>query len=824
MFAASAATFVAAATTVALLNNRRRQRQERLNLGKISFTPSKDNVDCIVIFSEKKNPIQNNRIRNDFVDLDKYIVNENTLFQTLNILTKNYVGVNLYTYDVSASGYSFLFEGLLSLKKNDLLNIFLDDSINTLESGYRRLQSRQKTKSITSFRGNMFLRAEPSKTLKTFLSNPVVYNNIFKINRGDDSEFELLNPNSGIGIPTPIFTKIHSSLSNSNFLKSFNNYRNGELELFYSYKENRYIVYFVNENKYRSIFTENSELFLPQEIVYATNSVSKVINNNFFADSEILTKNSLLQDEDSATSLDQVSELDETWVKIDEPFYGDFLNGETITLTNDFPDIYFSRFRNRFALKNETDGLYYPIIEKGDGFIKYNSIPEESSEDWIIDVNIPDITIDNSKKSVITTTIPFTNVQITYNGVSADLSILHYKICQNLEQYRGYFQQNPGFNNENFFFGGDRNERFKAPFSASWDEKNSLFRRKFGNNPSSPYATIGEAFRFLDKGRFFIFYDFVMDLYLVRVDVKKLSEMARSQWFFDDNNCWRIMRLKNQNYRPVQEKDILKLIREGKNIWDECSIFKVKDRNDRVFIRDTVKNAYHDYHPEPESKISPFVFVVCQHGEDIRRVLIRTPNGDMYDERIKNSKHIYYERYKIKDELISIFDGNDMYAWEKLENAKSSIYSMNKYKGKLISNTALNCHIYRNTGDRGVQLETELPIMYNKVLITKNYEFNTLENCYELQVENLLSSLEIQEHVVDNFVLNYWGGNNDFRSHILDAVEIETWRAFRNPSGDDLLNGTLGRYYLKYWNKRGWPLDTLLTNKIEKFFPVSQKI
>ncbi len=681
-------------------------------------------------------------------------------------------------------------------------NIILDDTIDTIQKAFRNNRRGQ-----IKILGKVYTRnvEKMSRSLKNFLSNPEVYDPI--IFKTFQSNLETENI---IGEMKPNFKKIYSSLSNSNFLKPFNALNNGNnLKTFFSFKENKAIVFFTDENKYRSVMNENADIVTFENI---PTTASSIINNNYYADFEVLKIDYL---DETKNNLETLQSLDDSWIEISEPERA-FVKGVPVEIETEL-EIYYSKFRNRYAVL--VDSFFYTIVNEQDGepatesTIFRNSIPEsEPSDDWIeYGLGLyTDKTIENSKKSVITTNINLfggITIPVSTNGISADLSLLHYKLCQNLEQYRGWFQSSPGFNNENEFFGNNRNERFRQVINSSWEEKNAFFRENLGNSPSNPYATIGEAFRFLDKGRFFIFYDFIVDVYLVRIDVKKLSELTVDSYFFDDSNCWRILRMKNREYRPVQERDILQMIQEGKNIWDECSIYKVYEPGnpvDKIFLQDGDKKL--EYRPEPSSRRSPFVQNYSYLFVPSQRMIVFNnikPPIEGYDFKVYNLLCNYFEYYMVKDELVSIFDGSDMYAWEKLENANSSKYSINKYKGQLLTNKVLNCNIYRKKPDTGFSYISNVkPFLYNPTLITKKYTFNTSKNCFQLQVENLLHLKNIREFVVDHFVNNYWNRNQDFRSHILDAIMFESWTAFTNSNERPLAQGIVGDYYYRHYEER----------------------
>jgi len=456
LYTALTTAAVVAATAVSLRNSRKNSK-----VLKTSIQNKKRH--CLLIFSQ--NDMQ---FELDTAD----IFNSSTLLssESFKLLSVNYDKIHILCKNMSKNFYKQL---ILFLQTHKVNNLFIDDEFVPFLQGLKNIPKPKllveelvlfsKTVEDSNFRQikkllNNNRNIESFRKLKfSFLDCVKLLldgtNNFLEI-----SDKELFLDNTGG--ESSQFSTLTVDLSNSNMLKSFNNLPiNRNIDVYW--KKGNCIVNISETSvpQFRRVLNSESSVIDFDQLPL---SVSSVLNNNFYADNEVLKEDIGLEDKVDINLI--------FWVKIInfvETVTVDYKTGDTTSLNED--NIYFSRLRKIFATK-KVDDKYYAILNQNkepeyntNVFSITSTLPEvttEETDDWVLFENVPDISIPSSKKSVIMFDIG-NGISIPVgHSINADLSYLHYCLCQHLERYRNNFQSYPGFNNEIGFF-GDTTSRFK---------------------------------------------------------------------------------------------------------------------------------------------------------------------------------------------------------------------------------------------------------------------------------------------------------------------------------------------------------------------------
>jgi hypothetical protein len=181
------------------------------------------------------------------------------------------------------------------------------------------------------------------------------------------------------------------------------------------------------------------------------------------------------------------------------------------------------------------------------------------------------------------------------------------------------------------------------------------------------------------------------------------------------------------------------------------------------------------YFPFPSNRISALIDVaVYRNYRNVKSGII--PNGK-YKGRILSNltefekeefSYFCFERHFLRDNLISIFYGEDLYNFRETKNSlKSNFYSVEKHIGKLFKNKKILSYTFDITFDTKRSVGEDC---VNKTLITGNFELRN--GVHYLQVKNLMYNYSDVKALVANYFWpekvysNFFGFNlsDDFQT------------------------------------------------------------
>lgn len=225
---------------------------------------------------------------------------------------------------------------------------------------------------------------------------------------------------------------------------------------------------------------------------------------------------------------------------------------------------------------------------------------------------------------------------------------------------------------------------FKSP-------KQSLSFNKYINSINGNRTSMADLYRNYGKENLIIFYDFIMDIFLISIE-RRLD-------------CLNILMIEktvdSKPYlRPINHKEMFNICNRdpdsnNPNIWE---VLQVKDVFNSIEIANENSNYSIKYYTSSVfQNPSPYLIDALVHN--------------IKDNKGVDIKAIDWMRKKIADNLISIFDGRDcdVNTYEKLSNV-SHPYSFLKYKGSCYKNRNMYCKTVNHT----INYKTESSLQTNK--------------------------------------------------------------------------------------------------------------
>lgn len=803
----------------------------RLNDKRNNFIPnlyvsSKKN-NCLVIFTRSIN-ISNLKTRlQDVLNLDVFFSDSRSLQQIISFSKRNYENVSVMVLGDDKSMYIQLF---------NILNLVSVNGLILFES-QQRFENFKKLRTI---KVKDIIISENFKEKKYFNK---IFNNVVEI-EGINSFEELLqlkrnqllknqNISNSYENYTPEFVddendvnlnyiEILSDLSSSDYYIAFNGLNFSDIKCYW--KKGRCVVLF--DSQFKKV--RNGETF--DEILFPNlpPSISYVINNRFFVNNEILK----FCDVNGKQSDFQV---DEGWIEIFEPdrLLVEFSYGFIKNLDHDKP-IYRSRFRNIYAQREddgENESLYFTIVNNNkepvqllDDGVGLISIPikEELDDDWFIyEESYPNVEIPAGNKSVVNGRNDIMLDEFIDSHINLSKSILK------LRNEKSNVIASPS--NENLFFASGSG---KVPVENNNFDLSNPVNVILANSVSffgaSAVKTLEEAFSYYGKDLFHIFYDFITDVFLVRI-----GPNITDYWNNSNGNRWCILytekKISGSNSKvlcPLNQSEMTSIckkfessmitnryeISKGNSVfyssaYNPWKLIKLRNSKNDFFYINNFSYYLLKYEPNPTARTSAYLDNVYKvsYNKDIGDIEFR--DGE-FRWKVEYKNYQDWERRALKDNLISFFDGYDMYAITKsLIGKVNRQFSIAKYRGLCLSQRKYNfleqtitkrstkaakligksyMHDIMGTGDyeiskKGLKVTGENA---NKVLEPQYFSYDFEQNNLFLNVKS--DSLRIDPYSSDFFgdadiKMGYSKEESTFRKEFEKNIVDENLKTFKSP-------------------------------------------
>jgi hypothetical protein len=490
----------------------------------------------------------------------------------------------------------------------------------------------------------MIVSKNSKNTLKGLVSNVYLKSDISKAVENVFGLYESLEPVEEFNSDKSALASFDVDTSSMSMFKSYNNLKTSQIKLYWNSNMFNCLAV-VGDIVHRVLKLDDSDVRYKNVSFFSKpENISTAILDAYYGEGEIISDYDL-----------------SSWELVEEPLSIFIGVGDIESAPGE--QVYYSKFRNAFAVKNEDDGKYYVILNSNNEKITLESELESAQKyalvndlggDWITieDTNIPDVIVTSSNKD-------------TVNEIEKNNALLK------VHEYLGWHLT------ESFMVG-------KSYLNLGTRTQLLLLTRD--------YVSIGEIIQYCGRDHFHIMYDFVADVFLVLYG-RKYNNNNDVFW---KEPTWRILRMAGSEggYRHVQLRDMIQVGEEKvngsftKQIWNRFFINVSKSKQEDIALFAN-KN---DIFTKPKAGILYTADINTRSSMYFETLFYR--DGTEHNMR-SDSDMVYTQRFFLKEQLISCFYGEDSHIGRFVENLPKNTKIPSRYgtyRGGLYFNLRIrNC-------------------------------------------------------------------------------------------------------------------------------------